>query len=632
MNTKKGFTLIESMIAISLGSAVVLGGIDIASQKFEENQENKVANDLSAIMLGIDKRLNNDNFELSDWAQYAGANYQFNNRQQVATFLSTALIATNASSCGLPTGWVPEKEDATEEAYKDSYKLVPCNTWANKIAFNLNTQARLLSESTPTGDFVTGFQIDLFYDTAADFSDSGYLHLKNIYRGAKNSNSSSETGIHDYFFINRTTGSEVDSAECIVQAENCALRAVYTGSNFSEEYLYTDGTNNMIGSKLKFQEDINGSAINTCHRYELNGVTWSKTDSVACGIGIGVEDPLNPSSGNIDYVEINTHSITTNRIFLDKECSFITPSNTTVPMPCGIYNDSGKVFAVYEEVQATTAMIGLIESSVVNTDKANVQNTLDVKGISTLRGGLTVEGDANFKGLTTIEGDQADVNLIVNTSASLKNVTVDGTLEALGQANFDSDLTVASNMDVTGQVVATSLQIKNQITSSNLGQACSENGAIVYFSSGASSDLAVCADNVWKLAHAHRGQVMAFNGSCPDGFVPFTQANGRVLVGEGSLYDSASGQTITYVTGDKGGQAKVALSVDEMPEHSHGYKDAWYSERYGPLGGGNTQGSGDTDYDNNLYERSMTTESEGDGQAHENRMPYYVINYCIYNG
>lgn len=632
MIMKKGFTLIETMVAISLGSVVVLGGIEVAGNAFDENIESQVSNELSAIMEGMDRRLNNDNFEIADWNQYASSSYKFNNRQQVSTFLSTALIATNASNCGLPAGWVPEKEDAVEEAYKDNYKLVPCKLWEHSIGFNLNAATEIIHDGT----FVESFNLDLFFDTKEDFGDSGYLHLKNIYRQSKNNNSSVRTGIHDFLFINRTTNAEVTASECINIEENCALRAVYTGSDFTEEYLYTNGTNNMIDSKLKFQEGINDPYIDTCHRYEMVGGVWDKIPNVACGIGIGKKDPSDSTQGNIDYVELNTHSITTEKVFLDKECTFVDSTSSTVKMPCGIYNDKtdGKVYAVYDEVYATTAMIGVINATTVHSNDAFVQNTLDVNGTTTLKGDVTVDGKATFNAVTEINGALSDVNLLVNTSASLKDVSIDGILDVEGKATFEKDLTVGGNLAVTNQLLAENAKITNRISTPDLGQNCSSfgNGSIVYFDAGTYSDLAVCSNNKWKLVHAHKGQVVAFNGSCPSGFTPFSNADGRVLVGAGSLYDAASGTTQTYSVGSTGGQAKVALTKDQMPSHNHDYKDAWYSEVYGPLGRGNTQGSGDTDNDNNLYERNMTTNSVGGGQAHENRMPYYVVNYCIYNG
>lgn len=632
MFNKKGFTLIETMVAVSLGSVFAIGGLKLVRTQFEESRQTQIATDLGSIIEGMDRRLNNDNFELTDWNQYSTSSYKFNNRQQVSDFLSTALIATNASSCGLPTGWMPEKDDPIDEAYKDSYKLVSCSLWENSIGFNLNTAAEILHDGT----YVESFYVDLYFDNKEDFEGSGYLHLKNIYRNAKSDNGKTRTGIHDYLFVNRDDGTEVTSLECINIKEKCALRATYTGTDFSEEYLYTNGTNNMIASKLKFQETITDPYVDTCHRYEMIGGVWTKIPSVACGIGIGLKDPSDPTQGNTDYIELNTHSITTEKVFMDKECSFIDSTATTVKMPCGIYNDknAGKVYALYDQVYATTAMIGVIDATTIHSNDAFIKNTLDVDGTTKLNGNLTVDGQATFNALTEIKGDSSDLNLIVHTSATLNEVGIEGLLDVEGKSTFKKDLSVEGNLAVKNQLSATNVKITNRISSSDLGANCSSfgNGSIVYFDAGTYSDLAVCSNNVWKLAHAYKGQVMAFNGSCPSGFSPFDDANGRVLVGAGSLYDADSGSTMTYTLGQQGGQAKVALNESQMPSHGHAYKDAWFSERYGPLGGGRMQGSGDTDNDNNLYERNMTTESVGGGQSHENRMPYYVVNYCIYNG
>ena len=126
---------------------------------------------------------------------------------------------------------------------------------------------------------------------------------------------------------------------------------------------------------------------------------------------------------------------------------------------------------------------------------------------------------------------------------------------------------------------------------------------------------------------------MAFDGSCPSGFEKFTKAEGRSLIGAGSLYDSASGKTMFYSVGDIGGQAEVKLAESEMPSHSHDFRDAYWAEHWGDTGAKNKAGShGGQDHDNNYYTRAATTEAVGGGKSHENRMPYYVVNWCIYKG
>lgn len=100
----------------------------------------------------------------------------------------------------------------------------------------------------------------------------------------------------------------------------------------------------------------------------------------------------------------------------------------------------------------------------------------------------------------------------------------------------------------------------------------------------------------------------------------------RFVVGAGSGYG----------VGATGGANLVSLSVDQLPPHTHGYRDGFYIEAYGAnnypedYAGPNAQGSGDTDGDNNwIWYRNMTTSSTGSGNAHENRPPFYALAYIM---
>lgn len=100
----------------------------------------------------------------------------------------------------------------------------------------------------------------------------------------------------------------------------------------------------------------------------------------------------------------------------------------------------------------------------------------------------------------------------------------------------------------------------------------------------------------------------------------------RFVVGAGSAYG----------VGNVGGAGAITLSVDQLPPHSHSYKDGFFIENYGSntypedYVGPNIQGSGDTDGDNNwLWYRNMTTFNTGSGSAIDIRPPYYALAYIM---
>ena len=87
--------------------------------------------------------------------------------------------------------------------------------------------------------------------------------------------------------------------------------------------------------------------------------------------------------------------------------------------------------------------------------------------------------------------------------------------------------------------------------------------------------------------------------------------------------------------GKKGGQKTIALTVDQIPPHSHTFNDYYYIEAYqGGVDGndpaGSVSGSGDTDGGNQwFWYKQHDTQNKGGGASHENRPPYYTLAYIM---
>lgn len=113
------------------------------------------------------------------------------------------------------------------------------------------------------------------------------------------------------------------------------------------------------------------------------------------------------------------------------------------------------------------------------------------------------------------------------------------------------------------------------------------------------------------------------------GYFRLPDLRGRFVVG---YHDSDN----DYKTkGTAGGEKKHALTTNEMPSHTHTFKDYYYPEahdglNYDVIVTNNKIGSNKTDYDNNhLFYYKHDTESKGGGAQHENRPPYYVLAYIM---
>ncbi len=638
MENKKGLTLIETMVALTIGGAAIATTTELVMDQQVIATEDRLGEEINSVVNGIDKRLKNDSFDLTMWSNFASVNYTYNNTSQVSDFLNRALVAVNAPNCGQINGWIPQKEDPVDEAYKDEYQLIQCNLWSKNLPFKLNAKSVLRNN----GSLIDSFEMDFFFAEEQDFEDH-YLNLKNIARKSERMEKEYLSGVTTYNFVNINTGTDLDSTSCINAKENCGLRVTFTGSDTEQDYLNVNGNNNMIGSKVKFQQDITSTALNNCHRYTDASGVWERVDGVFCGVGLGFTDPANPASGTLNYVELNTGSVSTERIFLDKACNFTKSDGTSLNVPCGAYKETRNVagvmtdfvVATYDEVYTTDLLTNVVQAKKVFADEAYIKTDLDVDGETTLSGALTVSGLATFNDELRVAGNASSTNLIVETSADLKDTQIDGDLSVFGESRFNGDLSVFGNIDVTGLLSTDRIKLKKSINNTQIGGSCASegNGTLSYYSAGVDSDLAVCANGYWKLVNMQKDKIVAFNGSCPSGFRKFSEADGRVLIGSGSLYDSASGTTMNYSTGQVGGSAFHVLTESEMPAHNHNVQDAYWSEHWGDYGPKNQRGaSGGQDSDNNLYTRNTTTAVSGGSQAHENRMPYYVVNWCIYEG
>lgn len=105
------------------------------------------------------------------------------------------------------------------------------------------------------------------------------------------------------------------------------------------------------------------------------------------------------------------------------------------------------------------------------------------------------------------------------------------------------------------------------------------------------------------------------SNAIPDGWALCNGQNGtpdlrdRFVVGAGNQYS----------VGNKGGAEAVTLTVEQMPAHSHGClvktSNVGWTECISPT----TEATAGT----------LSTTKTGDGQAHENRPPYYALCYIM---
>lgn len=121
------------------------------------------------------------------------------------------------------------------------------------------------------------------------------------------------------------------------------------------------------------------------------------------------------------------------------------------------------------------------------------------------------------------------------------------------------------------------------------------------------------------------GAVVAFylaNG-CPNGWEALPELAGRVIVGVGQNFAGSGGEALTQRRFlETGGEERVAITVEELPPHSHAVPRA-----DNDVNNNYVVGLGDISWDrqNNV---GIPTAQTGDGRAHNNMQPYIALHYC----
>lgn len=121
-----------------------------------------------------------------------------------------------------------------------------------------------------------------------------------------------------------------------------------------------------------------------------------------------------------------------------------------------------------------------------------------------------------------------------------------------------------------------------------------------------------------KLDGVPSGGIFAFEGFCPVGSSTLEMA-GRTIVGLGRIVDGTLDHT--YGMGEKGGYQRHQLTLSEFPKHTHGMQSE-------PDGAG---GSGSVRTGPRKAVKVISTDVAGGDGYHENRMPYMVLNWCVFN-
>ena len=201
------------------------------------------------------------------------------------------------------------------------------------------------------------------------------------------------------------------------------------------------------------------------------------------------------------------------------------------------------------------------------------------------------------------------------TNGSLSQIA-----DRINQLTANGEVKVNSLAETRNKLNADTFQFKANVNLMS-GAPCEKHGVI---SANSVYELFICQNGKWEN-FINDGGISAFNSdSCPVGWREFTEADGRSLAGTGYL-DTVHAGVVLYKTGDKGGEAKHKLTIDEMPAHNHTRPvvDHICSACHYNLGLAKIASG------SSYWNQNAKTGATGGNKAHNNMSPYTAVKFCI---
>lgn len=445
-----GFTLIETMAAVTIMGGLGAAGLKSLVESNERDRAIQFSNEIKSVLNGVDTKLAIDGYDRSTWTKESWTT----SNSVIDDLLAKELSSRDGKCKG---DWIP--------ANPNYNKVQPlnCKLWSNGIKNKMVAKAYI---NIDPNDFVEKFTMEMTFSNQKDFEDQ-FKNLS-IIRKKLEASGEGKSGTHEYEYFDKTNNNYLTTTECISISEDCGLR-VSLNRLAGNSYINQNGNDAMINSHLKFADSIaNMDSPLKCMRWaedELTGV-WSAT-SLNCGIGI--------YEGGAEMVEVNVDGVSTEYVALGKMCdtfSFDAATNKVIKTddgsPCGMFNDGSVVQVVdssiansafYGEIFATEGLIdGLLtaEDLVVKNNFKTKELTSDVANFTEVHvSDKIVAGEVNAAELIAL---RAEIDTFATETTFEQKATFKLGAEFENEVVFNGLLTAGAGLDVVG---ITNLEVLN---------------------------------------------------------------------------------------------------------------------------------------------------------------------------
>ncbi len=687
---KEGITLIESLIALTLISSIAVGGVKGYGEYQKYVSERAAAKDITTVLKAVDTRISIDGYNYKFWT---GPN-EVNKKSDIMNYVLQNFVSKNNKFCGKSNGWEPQLDSESERMFVD------CNFWQSKLP--LNSEIKIETTEDSQG-FISSFVIELdpqlVLETEENYQER-FETMNNVLKRLKSNDFANKNGTNSYDFINQNE-EVISNFACSMARKNkkenkeCKIKATWERAG-SYQPLKVNGSNSMIASNVSFIRNKKDSdPLKTCLIWEEElGGNWSSS-FVECGIGVfSISGTKTPSTVHINIEEDFKSK---ESIILSELCNVYKKDSGNALMkidevPCGQLQkgnpSSGRTVVQLVDTQLAQEMTisDSLFSDQINTDIINVGINLfnNLSDSSATLEDLTVSKETVLKGTVTM---LKDLEIGDDSTVITQNMLSAGTLESFGTFfkvsenavianakvldNIQGDSTV-SHIDVLSAFSAPEVDIvfeagafvpSRDIKAGDICRAVDKNGVPIETEAEAAQKITVdkvsgvvltCRrdwnnHNKFTWQSNYYGEIMAFNETCPNGWREIEDVHSRMLVGSGQ-YQEAFMQEILYRVGDKGGEAYVGLTENQMASHHHATPKfehicdtchrgvpkedcpppfTWYAYENRCV---NSQGMSHTKDGSSVFSNDSERMSTyvGGNKSHNNLPNYKSVTYCIY--
>lgn len=453
-----GMTLIETLVAISLGISVAIGLYLFMTKLNEKLADSETANVFIKIASAMDTRFSIDGYAASNFTKK-----DWNNNTEANKFLNS--FNGMSSTCSTPDGWVPNVKDPVLKNKHIKSKNIPCNIFKERTPLDAKMTAKLVINAV-NNQILTSY-ISFYYDSNEKMLDA-YPRWKNIINEAYNKDTLNNSSKHIYSFMDKSKNKFINDKECIIAKRNCALViGVASDEATSLIHLSTIGDNKQVG-KLSFSRGLLNPQV--CQKWSNDSGSWLMEKTI-CGIE-NENEKIGFKLGNVNAELISMDKTCQLRdIGNDGYLNIKDADNNTIPVsskniPCGLNTQTnGGTFVVTAIVDDANSKELFTEELVANKFNA------DVLSVYT----MTVNEKTNVTGLTDVTSDLILSNHLF--AESVKSQFTEG--ESLRSTNgfnigtvllsansIDNDIVNVSN-DMSAATLRTfSINIKNLKTNS----------------------------------------------------------------------------------------------------------------------------------------------------------------------